>query len=231
MPTPQFSRPNDSAGMDEIRNYLAMLWKELTYIMSKLDSKNIRAEGIEADRIKALSITAAQISAGTITADKMNVTELSAITANMGTLTAGSITSTASINVGTDATIGNNLNMGVSSYAGAKAITFSTDVGKVANISVTSGDLSIQTDGFITLTIGSSQGLVVNKVVAASALKSNTITNNSGVSVIFSGASTSSHIQGNHNHGIPDGTVLMVDGGGTVTFSASGGFTHSHTVS
>lgn len=43
------------------------------------------------------------------------------------------------------------------------------------------------------------------------------------------GASTSSHIQGNHNHGIPDGTVLMVDGGGTVTFSASGGFTHSHT--
>lgn len=44
-----------------------------------------------------------------------------------------------------------------------------------------------------------------------------------------SGVATSSHVQGNHNHGIPDGTVLMVSGGGTVTFSASGGFTHSHT--
>lgn len=43
------------------------------------------------------------------------------------------------------------------------------------------------------------------------------------------GVATSSHVQPNHNHGIPDGTVLMVDGGGTVTFSASGGFTHSHT--
>lgn len=43
------------------------------------------------------------------------------------------------------------------------------------------------------------------------------------------GVATSSHVQGNHNHGIPDGTVLMVSGGGTVTFSASGGFTHSHT--
>ena len=41
---------------------------------------------------------------------------------------------------------------------------------------------------------------------------------------------TSSHTQPDHNHGIPDGTVLMVDGGGTVTFVASGGFSHSHTV-
>jgi hypothetical protein len=33
------------------------------------------------------------------------------------------------------------------------------------------------------------------------------------------GASTSS--AGGHGHGIPDGTVLMVDGGGTVTFSSA----------
>ncbi len=32
---------------------------------------------------------------------------------------------------------------------------------------------------------------------------------------------------GLHNHGVPDGTVLMVNGGGTVTFSQSG--SHSHT--
>lgn len=41
------------------------------------------------------------------------------------------------------------------------------------------------------------------------------------------GASTSS--VSNHNHGIPDGTVLMVDGGGTVTFVASGGHSHTQT--
>ena len=34
---------------------------------------------------------------------------------------------------------------------------------------------------------------------------------------------------GTHNHGIPNGTVLAVDGGGTVTFSESGA--HTHTVS
>lgn len=39
------------------------------------------------------------------------------------------------------------------------------------------------------------------------------------------GAATST--DGSHNHGIPNGTVLMVDGGGTVTFVTSG--SHSHT--
>jgi hypothetical protein len=42
-----------------------------------------------------------------------------------------------------------------------------------------------------------------------------------------SGASTST--DGLHNHGIPNGTVLLVDGGGTVTFVSSG--SHSHTQS
>jgi len=32
---------------------------------------------------------------------------------------------------------------------------------------------------------------------------------------------------GTHNHGIPDGTVLMVDGGGTVTWTESGAHPHS----
>lgn len=39
----------------------------------------------------------------------MNVTELSAIAANLGTVTAGSISSSTTINVGTDATIGKKL--------------------------------------------------------------------------------------------------------------------------
>lgn len=43
------------------------------------------------------------------------------------------------------------------------------------------------------------------------------------------GVSTSSSSGGGHNHGIPNGTVLMVDGGGTVTWSVYSGFSHSHT--
>lgn len=45
-----------------------------------------------------------------------------------------------------------------------------------------------------------------------------------------SGLETDTHTQGNHNHGIPDGTPLMVDGGGVVIFNSSGGFSHKHAV-
>lgn len=49
------------------------------------------------------------------------------------------------------------------------------------------------------------------------------------------GDSTSSHVQGNHNHGIPNGTKLATtaDGvtvNGFVTFVESGGFSHTHTI-
>jgi hypothetical protein len=47
---------------------------------------------ITAGLIQAGTITAAQIAAGTITADRLSVTALSAITANLGTITAGTIT-------------------------------------------------------------------------------------------------------------------------------------------
>lgn len=46
-------------------------------------------------------------------------------------------------------------------------------------------------------------------------------------SATVTGLSTDS--TGTHNHGIPDGTVLAKDGGGTVTFVESGA--HAHTVS
>jgi hypothetical protein len=39
-------------------------------------------------------------------------------------------------------------------------------------------------------------------------------------------AGISTGLSGSHNHGIPNGTVLMVDGGGTVTWSSAG--SHSH---
>ena len=41
---------------------------------------------------------------------------------------------------------------------------------------------------------------------------------------------TTSYSGGNHNHGIPDGTVLAKAGGGSVTWSAYGGFSHRHDI-
>jgi hypothetical protein len=51
----------------------------------------IVAATIVAANIASNTITATQIAANTITADRLNVTQLSAISADMGTLTAGTI--------------------------------------------------------------------------------------------------------------------------------------------
>ncbi len=62
----------------------------------KITSSNyttyIAAGSIDADRLIANSITAAQIDVNTITADRMNVSQLSAIAADLGTITAGTVT-------------------------------------------------------------------------------------------------------------------------------------------
>lgn len=56
------------------------------------------------------------IANGAITTDKMTVSQLSAITANLGTVTAGSITSNTTISIGTDATIGNKLFLNANNF-------------------------------------------------------------------------------------------------------------------
>lgn len=156
--------PIDSKGnrnSDEYLRYiaesLAMLQEELQNILEgRISAQNIRAESIETRNLKA----------GSVIADKIDVTELSAITANLGVITAGSITTNAAINVGTDAKIGNNLNLGASSYTGSKKTTWSTDAGIAAELEVLSGDMAIRLAGFLTLTLGSPMGLVVGTVNA-----------------------------------------------------------------
>lgn len=79
---------------------------------SAIESSHIKAEAVEAGDIKAATITASQIAAstitatqiasetitgakiaaGTIVASKLSVTELSSITANLGSVTAGTVT-------------------------------------------------------------------------------------------------------------------------------------------
>jgi hypothetical protein len=58
-----------------------------TYITGSLIVQNT----ITGDKVAANTITGTNIAATTITADKLSVTQLSAISANMGTITAGTI--------------------------------------------------------------------------------------------------------------------------------------------
>ena len=65
-----------------------------------VNTTNLAAGAITAGKIAANTITAGQIASGTITADRMAVNDLSAIAANIGTITNGSLTSSASVTVG-----------------------------------------------------------------------------------------------------------------------------------
>lgn len=61
-------------------------------VANTITANEIAALTITSAKIAALTITGAKIKAGTITADKLIVATLSAISANMGSLTAGTIT-------------------------------------------------------------------------------------------------------------------------------------------
>ena len=65
-----------------------------------VNTTNLAANAVTAGKIAANTITAGQIASGTITADRMAVSDLSAIAANIGTITNGSLTSSASVTVG-----------------------------------------------------------------------------------------------------------------------------------
>lgn len=60
--------------------------------VTKIDGSKIYTGSITSDSIAANAITSVKIAANAITSDKINVTDLSAISANLGTVTAGSIT-------------------------------------------------------------------------------------------------------------------------------------------
>lgn len=74
-----------------------------------ITAAKIASGTITATQIAANTITGAKIVSKTITADKISVTSLSALTANLGTVTAGSLTSNTTISVSTNLTVGNNI--------------------------------------------------------------------------------------------------------------------------
>lgn len=138
MPIIEVGRASSDFSLPDLIEHVAKLEKMVDYLIniSGIDSENIRTRGIDADRIVAKSLTANEIAAetitaneiaanaittqelkaGAVTADKISVTELSAISANIGTVNAGSITSQSNINVVTDLRVGQSIYLNASSF-------------------------------------------------------------------------------------------------------------------
>lgn len=209
----------DDITHEELLEEFAKLQKTVRYILNgQIDFENIRARSIQAENIAVGAITAEEIAANSITADKMDVNELSAITANMGTITAGSITTDAHIDVGTDARIGNKLYLNESDASGSKGIVFSTVAGQTASITAQSGDLSIEAGGFMTFTIGSSQGAIFNERVQApnfNAFDAITVNNElvPTMGQLNAGLATKANVFTGYSGSIPPGVTLFVTNG------------------
>lgn len=114
-------------------------------------------ESVDTAQIKDEAVTNAKIES--LNADKIIATSLAAISADLGTITSGSITAQTSINVGTNVWIGNNLYLGVSGDTGTKKIEFFTGLSHFSSISATlnaddTTNLSLTTDSALHLGAG-----------------------------------------------------------------------------
>lgn len=126
---------------------------------------NDKQHNIDAANIVAGSITANEISTGTITADRMSVSQLSAIAADMGAITAGTITlpsgghiksGQTAYDTGTGFYLGNDSGTTKFSIGNSSNLTWDGSALKVGSWTVT--DLTLHTDD---------QGIVLNNFINA----------------------------------------------------------------
>lgn len=234
MPVPDFGGLPPYADFNDVTSKLNELVQQLKQLLLNLDTLNIR------------SLHAKVIEAGTITADKMNVNELSAISANLGHITAGLIESIeiygsyiatrrnayprAEMSSQSDLFGAyrdpNNSVVIQADYQGAPSFVFTTNGIFKARISTLPGTLLIDAQDHMEINVLNGGDLVLPSF--GHILGSNG--SNLGLELdrkARAGISTGG--SGSHNHGIPDGTVLMVQGGGTVTYRVAGNHTHEQT--
>ena len=278
MPTPSFSLDiNTNLSMSEriknLENSLYETTNRLNWILSKLDSKNVKrlsadvivsgqfdsslisidenttfATGFDPtaltnslgdlayeDLVEATKLGTTIIQGGIIKTDLMvsgaaligllGVNTLSAITANLGTVTAGSLTTNTTINVGTDATVGNNLYMGnQGSYVG-KTIRFNNMAYIQASLDMELRAENIDLHADTDVEINGWACLIHADTRIYEDLRVDGTCNFIGT---VSGLSTSTG--GAHNHGIANGTMLALASGGSVMWVASSGHSN-HTIS
>lgn len=246
MPTPEFGGLGLSPSLPEVVDYVHKLEKELNYLLQNLDTLNVSrldAKVIKTGTLDANLVTVKSDLAGS---SYLQIDGLG-IRANNGFINTFEIDSTGQAyfrgNITSDAVI-----------TGAKVQTAASG----RRIEMANNQLSaygsngspriqfreISAFDYYELWFLNSFGTQMG-VISASSSQFNIAAQNganmvlggniyvgSGSAFVFQASNTVSGLRtdavGSHNHGIPSGTVLMTDGGGTVTFVASGG--HSHNV-
>lgn len=204
-----------------------------------ITAAEIAAGAVISDKIAAGAVIADKIAAGAITADKMTVTALSAISADLGTITAGTIIGTTITGaLIRTAESGSRIEFNAQffeqfSAAGNLLFRIGNDYTQPRIDLYDPGNLYSNFaiyafNGAHITTFGNSPIYIDGSVVDISGAP---VTIN-GVDIISqlsskatSGSSTGS--AGGHNHGIAPGTRLLVEGGGYVTWVDVSD--HSHT--
>lgn len=95
-----------------------------------ITANEMAANSIIAGKIAAGAVNTGELAAGAVTAGKISVTNLSAISADIGTITAGSLTASTSINVGTGADQV-QISSSTFTYGGSDRIKFRNTSGNV----------------------------------------------------------------------------------------------------
>jgi hypothetical protein len=129
-----------------------------------ITASEIAANTITAAQIAAFTITAAEIAAATITADRLNVLTLSAISADLGTITAGTVTGATIRTAAAGARIVLDSVNGIQAFNAAAAQTISILPSGAGWIG-TAASIAWNTAGGVTI----DGGLLVNGTIVATA--------------------------------------------------------------
>jgi len=218
-----------------LMNTTAMLTEELTYLLNNLDTRNVN------------ELNAEVITAGSVTADKITVTELSALSANMGKLTSGEIFGAyiaTRENAYPRAELSNEEDLFAAYLDANNYIKVEANYGGVPSLNfIQGGAFKARMDTLLGyLEIRSLTSLLIQATLdveiatgASSILKlppfgrvESSTGQNLGVELDSKAkAGISTGPSGGHNHAIPPGTRLLVEGGGYVTWSPVSDHTHA----
>lgn len=118
-----------------------------------INALNIQAKSVKSDWVYTGNISANQINAGTISASRISGGTLSGVI----------------LNVSTNATIGNEIQLGSLSSSETKAIKFYDAAAGASAISYLSGNLNLSSFGSVKI-VGASGGLIANKLEVISSV-------------------------------------------------------------